>query len=178
MLTLSVYPNASLRVISKMLFYLEMWPDVPPYFHFPLSFQVLIIRFIMIIRPDNTEQSNIMIAASQRQWFFERVVSSMPEIRSMINTIVRYAHVLIYDIKYISKYILSCTSSGYMMIYLNLLISFLLLVILFMLWKSQKGCSSVKMILNHKPVKEFIFCNNQESTGFLLWEPERCVLLG
>lgn len=67
MLTLSVYPNASLRVISKMLFYLEMWPDVPPYFHFPLSFQVLIIRFIMIIRPDNTEQSNIMIAASQRQ---------------------------------------------------------------------------------------------------------------
>lgn len=51
----------------------------------------------------------------------------------MINTIVRYAHVLIYDIKYISKYILSCTSSGYMMIYLNLLISFLLLVILFML---------------------------------------------
>ena len=46
-------------------------------------------------------------------------------------------------------------------IYLNLLSSFLLPVILFMLWKSQKGCSSVKMILYHKPVKEFIFCNNQ-----------------
>lgn len=94
-------------LLTNMFFYLEMWPDVPPYFHFPLSFQLLIIRFITFIRPDNPEHSSVMLTASLSQCFFERVFSSMPEIRSMINRIVRYAHVLIYDIKYISKHILS-----------------------------------------------------------------------
>ena len=83
-----------------MSFYWEMWLNVPPDFHFPLSFQVLIcqISYVFTSRQPRTQQ-RYASHVSKSAGCFERVFTLILEIRSMINTIVRYAHSydLIYD---------------------------------------------------------------------------------